>query len=188
MSQTPEENSTTKADRLTPGTPAMNKSVLIVLVIAAVGLGGFLMFRAEPDTRPDLPDEDAAPLVDEFMRLEGGVETDEPGTFHVDVEPKTSGAQHRLEFTVSELNGWGAKGVYIKFWHQVMNEESGEWEPDPAFTPVTFMSKLPLQFGEPLIYETALTSIEMNELNGDFGPAEEWAAEVAGCLNVYKPE
>ncbi len=164
----------------------MNKSVLVVLVVATVFLGGNLLLREEPDPRPPVP----PPLPPEipFARSEGGVETEEPATFHVDVEPKISGAQHRLEFTVSELNGWCADGVYIKFWHQVQNEESGEWESDPGFTPVIFMSKDPLPFGEPLVYETTLTGFEMDQLNNEFGQAEEWAAEVDHCLHVLKPE
>ena len=165
----------------------MNKLPLIVLLVILAALVVFLLVRKDVDTRPDLPGERGT-TTPSFAAEIGGVPTDEPGDFHVDVEARTAGARAMLEFTVTESHGWGARGVYISFWHRIKNEETGEWEPDPDFDRVTFLCKEPVRIGEPLVYETTLTSVEMGQLRGELGDSEEWAAEIDQTMEVRKPE
>lgn len=165
----------------------MNKLLLIVLLVILAALVVFLLVRKDVDTRPDLPGQrEAAPPP--FADYDEGEATDEPGDFHVDVEARMDGPAAKLEFTVTESHGWGARGVYISFWHRIQNEETGEWEPDPDFDRVTFLCKKPLKIGEPLVYETTLTSVELGQLGGELPDSEMWEAEIDQSMDVRKPK
>ena len=164
----------------------MNKLLLIVLLVALAALVVFLVVRGEVDTRFDVPeDREVAPPP--FTDYHEGEATDQPGDFHVDVEARMDGAAAKLEFTVTESHGWGARGVYISFWHRVKNEQAGEWEMDPDFDRVTFLCREPLRIGEPLVYETTLTSVELGQLGGELGDSEEWEAAIDQTEDVRKP-
>ena len=165
----------------------MNKPLLIVLVVTLAALVVFLLVRKDVDTRPPIP-ENLPTTLPTFGEDIGGVPADGPGDFHVDVVAKKVGLRNVLEFTVTESQGWGAKGVYIRFWHLVQNEETGEWEQDSGMSPVTFLPKDPLRFGEPLVYETTLTGLELSRIGGELGESEEWAAEVSQIIDLRKPE
>ncbi len=166
----------------------MNKPLVAVLVVVLAALVVYLAMRQPPDTRPpiaDTPPKDVPTIPGEDL---GGVPADGPGDFQVAVVAKKVGAQSRLEFTVTEANGWGAQGVYIRFWHLVQNEETGEWEQDDRMDPVEVLPGEPLRFGEPLVYETTLTGVELGQLGGELGTTEEWAAEISKPIDLRKPE
>ncbi len=163
-----------------------NKPLLVILLVILAGAGAYALLRPTPDTGPDLKGRQT--VEDPFLKDPGGVPTDEPGDFHVDVEARKEGARNVLEFTVTESHGWGALAVYIRFWHQVKKADTDEWEQDPVFDPVTILSEHPLKLGEPLVAKTTLTGPELRPLNGELGTSEEWAAEVSQTKEIRKPK
>jgi hypothetical protein len=172
-----------------PARSKMNKPLLIVLLVVLIALVVYLLVRPSVDTRPPEPENPPrdVPRFGADAEMDCDL-TDEEGDFSLELEARKVGVQNRLRFTVTEANGWGAKGVYIRFWHLVKNEETGEWEQDERMEPVEVLTRDPLLFGQPLVYETPLTGVELDKIGGELGTSEEWAAEVIRAVELCTPK
>lgn len=166
----------------------MNKPLIIGLVVVLAGLAAWKICAPATDTRAAqevaTTREDSgfdAPII-------GGVKTDQEAEFDVQLEAKQEGNKSVLEFTITETHGWGVKGVLVRFWHRIKDEETGEWIEDPNFNTNPFVCNKAIQLGKPLIYRTVLADVELDQLpDGSMGTTEEWGAEVAGNRGVFKP-
>ena len=165
----------------------MNKPLMIVLVLMLAGLAAWKICAPAVDTRAVQDVATARPEGGFEAAIAGGVETDEEPEFDLQLEARMEGSKSVLEFTITETHGWGVKGVLVRFWHKIKDEETGEWIEDPDFSTNPFICNKPLQLGQPLVYRTVLAEAELDQLpDGLLGSSEEWGAEVAGERGVFK--
>ena len=162
-------------------------AILLVLVIALLAYRFVVQDRSA--TTPDAP----PPAVTTEQKFNpstvDGIETDEAPEFNVVVETLMKGRRPVLVYSITETHGWAVTLIYVRAEHGWTNEETGEWERDPALTvPPQILCRDMLHFGKTLVYETTLTSLEMGQIGNELGTAENWQAEVYQWGKVYKPK
>jgi hypothetical protein len=168
----------------------MNKSLVVILLVLVIAL---LCYRfGVQDRSQTLPDEPApAKTLEEKFNPQtvDGIETDEAPEFDVVVETRMEGRRPVLDFTITETHGWAVTLIYLRADHGWTDQETGEWERDPALTvPPKILCPDMLHFGKTLVAETTLTSLEMGQIGNELGTAENWRAEVYQWGKVYKPK
>lgn len=168
----------------------MNKPLLIALLVIVVALVVYLVTRSEVDTRAVVePDKAAKEAKVEPYASCPGVKTDEQPDFDIQVEAVRAGEQNKVEFTVTELNGFCAQNVYVEFWHAVRNEETGEVEPPAADTyKLSHLLKGVVPAGKPFVDSIVLNSSEMGWLNWDEVGPDDLVARVSQWGGVFKAE
>lgn len=102
---------------------AMNKPLVIVLVLIALGLLIYLLTRGEQDTAP--PPPEVKEKGEAFYGCEGTPVEEEP-EFDVQVRAIKGGDQKEVEVSVTETHGWCVEAVYVDIWH----EEGGTDNPE----------------------------------------------------------
>jgi len=101
--------------------------------------------------------------------------------FDVQVELRREGLRNAIYFQIRERHGFLADGVYVHFWHQHQDPETGEWIRDSE--PIEFLCRYRLEFGGSLTDNTVLTDLEASEIP-DLGTSENWAAHVVAVKRV----
>ena len=164
----------------------MNKPLLIVLLVIAVGLVVYLATRGEVDTtaRPVTSDVNK----DEPYAACPGTQTDQEPEFDVQVAAVRSGGQNKIEFTVTELTGFCVQNVYVEVWRGARNAETGEFDPpaEDAYK-LSHLLKGVVPAGEPLVDSIVLNQKEMGELNWQEVESDDLAARVSQWGDVFKP-
>ena len=168
----------------------MKKPLVIMLLVLVIAL---LFYRfAMQDRSATLPDDPPpAKTVEEKFNPQtfDGIETDEAPEFDVVVATRREGRRNVLDFTITETHGWAVTQILVRADHGWPNEETGEWERDPALTvPPKILCRDMLHFGKTLVAKTTLTPIEMGQIGDELGTAENWRAEVYQWDKVYKPK
>lgn len=165
----------------------MNKPLLIVLLLIAGGLAVY-MFAFQSDEPPTTSGVTEGLKPNPFDRQPAnGVETDEEPEFEVTVTPKISGVQKRIVFEITETHGWWATMVKVEALHGATNADTGEFEPDGT-RGIKLLCMEPLEFDKPLVCETTLTTVNLREIDGKLGEADNWQGRVYHADKIFKPQ
>ncbi|MCP4246134.1 MAG: hypothetical protein GY778_03710 [bacterium] len=164
----------------------MNKPLLIILVLIAAALAGYL-FVIQSKEPPTTDGTTEGLKRNPFDRVPAsGVETDEEPEFEVTVTPKMSGVQKRITFEITETHGWWVTMVKVEALHGTTNADTGEFEPDGEKVPM--LCPEVLEFDKPLVCETTLTNVDLRNIGGELGEPENWQGQVYAFDKVFKPK
>ena len=167
----------------------MNKPLLVILVVVAVGLLVWrVAFHESPEPVAEVPDSPKI-IQPGFDAPVDGIETEEEPEFNVVVEAMMEGNRPVVEFSITETHGWAVTLVYVEASHGRINEETGEWEQNLELrNPPKLLCKEILDFGKTLVAKTTLTTIEMMQIGEELGTSENWRGKVYQWGKVYKPK
>jgi len=161
---------------------------ILLALLAAVALYALNQRRAH-EQAPLAADEDGWTVRDpkdlppwERPLPEGSVDPPVHEEFDVQVEFRHEGPRNVVYFFITERHGFLADGVYVDFWHQHQDPDTGEWVQDSP--PISFLCRQRLEFGGSLTDNTTLTELELEEIHTDLGASENWAARVPGCRRI----
>jgi hypothetical protein len=165
----------------------MNKPLLIVLLVIAVGLVIYLATRGEVDTTPR-PEESSVNKAEPYASCQG-TKTDQAPEFDVQVAAIKSSGQNKIEFTVTELTGFCVQNVYVEVWHGVRNADTGEFDPPAAGAyKLSHLLKGVVPAGEPLVDSIVLNEKEMGELDWEEVESDGLVGRVTQWGDVFKPQ
>ena len=112
------------------------KTRLIILLVVAVGMIGFLVLRPkapegqEPELKQNLTDEELAHFqllqIPLSRRDLPGEEPPEPADIRVTVEVDPAETKNRLYLVFSEAHGYYVETLNVDIYHVTRDEETGE--------------------------------------------------------------
>ncbi|MCP4246135.1 MAG: hypothetical protein GY778_03715 [bacterium] len=182
------EPNQTEIDGHAPARPKGNKAMLAILLIIAVGLLAWVVFFQPDDASVPVVkvEQDRGPAP--FDREpEGGVLTDEPPEFDVEVIAKRVRNQQRLEFVITEVHGWAVQRIKVEAEIGDFDPETGDFVPFVDYT-VKMLCREIVDFGQTLVCETTLNNAELELIGGDILGSDNWRGRVYSWTNVYHPE
>ncbi|MGD2111363.1 MAG: hypothetical protein PVI86_18450 [Phycisphaerae bacterium] len=164
------------------------KARLIILVVAAVGMGVFLVVRprsSEPADREELQSNMTAAEIAELTTLQTplhkrdlpGEEPPEPADVRVTVEVDPAETKNRLYLYFSESHGYYVESPDVDIYHLTRDEDTGDIDRQYVMrNPFNIY----IQANQVLRHCVDLVPTEMNRIGNDLGTSEDWEAEVTG--------
>jgi len=169
------------------------KTRLILLLVLAIGMTMFLVFRPktpenqQPDFEQTLTAEQELMKIPLSQRDLPGDEPPEPAEVRVSVEVDPQDAKNRLYLVFSEAHGYYVETLQVDIYHAVTDDETGEQELQ------YFMSNpfdVYIEAKEVLRHCILLVPAEMQRIDGNLGTSDDWEAEVTsyGRARVENPD
>ncbi len=168
----------------------MNARLLILILLAAGLAIGFVVMRSSEPTKvaqvEDGPTDDGPIAVGVNTDLRSDLlftRTPPPGDtpaedpeFVVDVRVDSVSGKNQLLFDIIETHGYYVESLRVRFWRNVVNEQTGAVEKLEKVAP--FPIDHYIKARETLTWTVGLAPAEIDKFGGDMGEDDDWGAEV----------